>query len=157
MFETGTIVGLVWLALVVTVMLVSGFVLLIGKANGYAFVNQEGSLAVFGVSGALSLITLIISAFVFFPYQTKYLQWEAKEGIVSSVSFDAKADTSTRSSGDWAKGGLRMTLGDGTAFYTTDFHLATKKPGEKVLLMCQPSYQQANVDRIDCKSQMGSL
>ena len=154
MFETGVIIGLSWLALVILVTLV-GAVFSIAHRRKEKEWESNGTIA-FGVGGALTLISFAIAAFALFPYQPKYWQWQPKEGIVAEVKFDSKADQSTKNSNDWDKGGLRITLGDGATFFTTDFHLATKRVGEKVELVCKPSYQQTNIDRLDCKSQVGS-
>lgn len=112
----------------------------------------DGIIGWFVVSTIAVVITAIVAAFMYFPYNLKYFTWTAKDGVIAESTFDAKADTSNKTS----QGGLRIMLGDGTSFYTTDFRLATKRVGERVSLVCRPSYQEGNVDRIDCRAQIGS-
>jgi hypothetical protein len=150
MFEQHVVLGLGWLAAVTLTMIISGIVALASPKGA-----ESWGTIVFCVSGALTAISLIVAGFTLFPYQPKYWAWETKEGRIVTSEFDAKADTSSRNS--WERGGLRMELNDGTSFFTQDFRLAEKRPGEMVKLVCKPTFQSGNVDRLDCKSQVGSM
>lgn len=146
MLETGFIVGMVAIAIIALNFILATAVFFIVKNP------SDGHVGWFVVSGIVVLVTAVIAGFSLFPYNVKYFQWETKEGIIAKTEFDAKADTSRSSNG-----GMRIELGDGTTFFTTDYRLAPKRVGERVLLVCKPTFQNGNVDRIDCKSQVGAM
>lgn len=143
MFETGIIVGLVFLGLVSLTFIIAAVIF-------FTVLKPTDTVTGWFVCSAFALIiAAAVAALTLFPFQPKYWVWETKEGVVAKTEFDGMSKTSG--------GGLQIELGDGTMFFTKDFRLAEKSPGEKVKLVCKPTFQHGNVDRIDCKSQIGSL
>lgn len=110
---------------------------------------------VMALSGVALLIGAIIAAIVWYPYDLgKYQTTQFRDGIIAETAFDSRADLYTRNDN---RGGLRIRLGDGMVFYTTDFRLAGKTPGTPVSLVCSTGFQQGQGDRIDCVARIGSM
>lgn len=154
MLNTGVIIGAVVLGIL-------GFIFLLSLI-GISFVASKGLriwdsvwAGVLVVDGAALLIGAIVAAVVWYPYNLeKYQTTQFKDGIIAETAFDSRADLYTKNDN---RGGLRIRLGDGTVFYTTDFRLAGKTPGTQVSLACSTGFQQGQGDRTDCVARTGAM
>lgn len=142
MLDAGIITFIVSVSILLVVGLVSlGMVLRVRlKGKGW---DDTGWLVPTVLSGFFLTLVLIISSFALYPYNIKYVTWVPKEGIVASVTQSADVNTGQVD-------GLRITLGDGTAFVTDDFRLAQVREGQKVDLSCLPRPVSHSADAYKC-------
>lgn len=154
MLNSGVIIGAVVLGILGATFIFSLVVVLI-LASARRKIWDSPWSAVMALSGVALLIGAIIAAIVWYPYDLgKYQTTQFRDGIIAETAFDSRADLYTRNDN---RGGLRIRLGDGTVFYTTDFRLAGKTPGTPVSLVCNTGFQQGQGDRVDCVARIGSM
>lgn len=154
MLNAGVIIGAVVLGVLGFIFLFSLIGVSVVASKGRNVWDSAWS-GVMVLDGAALLIGGIIAAFVWYPYNLeKYQTTQFKDGIIAETVFDSRADIYTKNDN---RGGLRIRLGDGTVFYTTDFRLAGKTPGTPVSLVCSTGFQQNQGDRVDCVARTGSM
>ena len=103
------------------------------------------------IGGGVSVLLLIIGAFMFFPYDMKYQTWTPTKKMVRSMHYDVEAGGTNKN----ATGGLKLTFADNTVAYTDDFRLAVVKPGTQAQMLCKPEFIGGNIDKIRCKGLTG--
>lgn len=152
MLSTGVIIGAVVLAVLLIITLAGVYGSLNRKSRGLSL-DESGWAITMCVGGALLFIGLIIASFVWYPFNfEKYQTVQYKDGIIAETTFDMRASINSRVD----NGGLRVRLGDGTYFYTTDFRLAGKTPGTRVSLVCSTGFDAGLGDRVDCVARTGA-
>lgn len=97
------------------------------------------------VALTLAIITIVVSAVLFYPWKAEYHQYVVKEGTVENIS------SRLLGSSDSFQQKFVAEYTDGRKFGCEDTRCSLVRPGDHLVLACKRAWQFAGVDGYDCK------